>query len=101
MSLGVTKMCGCTGLSFTSTAGGGVGGGVVFTIFGGLGGGATGISVIGIAISVVTKLSCVLICCGKTSGMMKIQPTHTLCTMALTPTRVMRDPPSGNGARRD
>src|SRR5258705_851319 len=100
MTLGVTKMCGCTGLSFSSTGGGGGGGGVVLTIFGGLGGGATGISVIGIAISVVKKLSCVLICCGKTSGMMKIKPTNTICTMALTPTRFMRDSPSGNNARR-
>src|SRR6202158_1699171 len=93
MTLGVTKMCGCTGLSFTSTGGGGVGGGVVLTIFGGLGGGGT-------AISVVKKLSCVLICCGKTSGMMKIKPTNAICRIALTPTRFMRDSPSGNSARR-
>src|SRR6266853_6090559 len=100
MTFGVTKMCGCTGLSFTST-GGGVGGGVsVFTIFGGLGGGATGISVIGCAISMYEYLSAVEICCGKTSGIMKIKPTNAICRIALTPTRFMRDSPSGNSARR-
>src|SRR5882724_9104649 len=101
MTLGVTKMCGCLGDSTGSTTGCGVGGGV-FTrsIFGGGGGGATGIYVLGIKTSVFKKLSCVLICCGKTSGMMKIKPTNAICRTALTPTRFMRDSPSGNSARR-
>src|SRR5882724_670182 len=99
MALGVTKMCGCFGDNTAST-GFGSGGGVVFTIFGGLGAGATGISVIGCAISVYEYFRAVEICCGKTSGTTKMKPTNAICKIALTPTRFMRDSPSGNIARR-
>src|SRR5258705_8835798 len=99
MALGVTKMCGCFGDNTAST-GFGSGGGVVFTIFGGLGAGATGSSVIVCAISVYEYFRAVEICCGKTSGTIKIKPTNAIWRTALIPTRCARDSPSGNSARR-
>jgi hypothetical protein len=73
---------------------------LTFTIFGGGGGGATGIMVMGCAISVYEYCSAVFICSGKTRGMTSTNPTMTICTMALIPTRLARDSPSGNIAKR-
>src|SRR6266850_1242277 len=97
------KTCVCLGLSFTGsgTTGFGSGGATLGLIFGGGGGsGATGINVTGCINSVGRRFKAVLMCSGKSRGIIIKKPMIANWATALSPIRSQRRLPSGNNASR-